>query len=93
MAERDESENMIAHGKGVRVRGRREAMTSWVEVKRRQVSRTLHSKIQASAFGNQNVNIHRYSYIFLVYVFALRKLRIYLSYTIFSKSICQLNFM
>lgn len=93
LTERDGSKDVIAHGRGVPLRGRKETVMSWVEVKRRQVNKTLRSKIQALAFGNRNVNIHRYSHIFIVYFFALRKLRIYLSHTIFLRSICLLNFM
>lgn len=77
MAERHGSKDVIAHGRVVPLGGRREAMMIWVVVKRRQVSRTLRRKYKLQLLEMLIfIDIH-------IYFFALRKLRIYLSHTIF----------
>lgn len=64
MAQRDGFKDVTiidAHGRDEPLRGKRKVMMRWMEIKRRQVSKTLHSKTQASAFGYLNVDyfIHR----------------------------------
>lgn len=55
---------MDVHGRDGPLEKKREVMMRWVEIKRRQISKTLHIKTQASAFGYLNVDYFMHRILF-----------------------------